>query len=94
MDNIFKVTYQVLGYLQEDMFQAEYGNLILDLGYYWDWYLKLQVIKDQNWEKPIEKVSFLSSDLIELLIEVFKKKIINGDFSWNYKLNEGYEKEV
>jgi len=89
------VVYSELGHLDEDMFQAEYWEFVLDIGYYWDGYLKLQVIRNYDWEKPIEKVSFLDITLIEPFVELFKWRIVNGFYpsNWEFDPNKWLEKE-
>lgn len=90
----FITTYCELGYLKEDLFQWEYKEFILDVWYYWNWYLKLRIIKDCDWENPLEMVSFLDAELIEPFIEIFRKKLEDWFYDWEYIVNEWYEKEL
>ncbi|MDC0506131.1 hypothetical protein OAN96_00900 [Candidatus Gracilibacteria bacterium] len=87
------IKYNELDYLKEDMFQAEYQNLILDVGYYGDGFIKLEIIKDYDWESPLESISFRDASLIQPLIEVMQEKIVSGFFSGKYIVNNGYQKD-
>lgn len=75
----FIIKYCELELLQEDMFQAEYWNIILDIWYYNN-YFKLLIIKQHNWEQPLEEVIFKDKNLIDDFLSLFKWKIMK----WYY----------
>jgi hypothetical protein len=90
----WRVVYSELNYLDEDMFQAEYWEFVLDIGYYGDGCLRLQIIKDYDWENPVEKVSFLDIWLIEPFIEIFRKKLEEWYYDWKYDPYKWLDKEL
>lgn len=94
MEDKFIVTYQDLSYMKEDMFQAEYKNLILDAWYYWDWLVKIKIIKDINWENPLEQISFTDSKLILPFIDILRWRLIDWYYDGDYMANKWLDKEI
>jgi hypothetical protein len=93
MKKDFIIRYKDLSYLKEDMFQWEYGNILLDVGYY-DWgLLKAQVVKDYDWDQPLECITFHNVSFIEPIIAILKDRIVTWYFSWNFIKNKWYNKE-
>lgn len=63
-----------LFYLSEDLLQIEVGNLIIDLGWYGEIWnnngqFKIFVIKNQDWENPIQTESSKSQRTIRETLE-------------------------
>lgn len=63
-----------LFYLSEDLLQIEVGNLIIDLGWYGEIWnnngqFKIFVIKNQDWENPIQTESSKSQRTIRKTLE-------------------------
>ena len=88
----FDNPYICLDYMKEDMYQAEYENMLLDIWYYWDW-LKLKVIRNYDWELPLEVVTFHDVWLIESFIEIFKSRILWWYYpvKWDFEPNKWIE---
>lgn len=92
-------TYQQFEIYSEDMYMAEYGPLLLDIWCYGDSnsIFRIRVIKDLDWEKPLDEFVFqvtwgdLYSDVnqsdlknINKYLDVYKKKIQNGEYDTDY----------
>lgn len=61
-------------YLSEDLLQIEVGNLLIDLGWYGEisnnnGQFKIFVIKNQDWENPIQTESSKSQKIIKKTLE-------------------------
>ena len=50
-------------------------------------------LKNEDWENPLEEVSFLDAKLIEPFIEILKNKLEIWFYDWNYIVNKWIEKE-
>lgn len=93
MKKEFKVIISDLDFLKEDMFYAEYGDIMLDIWHYVRCFRLVIVQRGENWEDwIIEELTFTDVTLIEPLIEIFKSKIINWDYpeKWDFNPNSWY----
>ncbi|TYQ15358.1 UNVERIFIED_CONTAM: hypothetical protein Cloal_1801 [Acetivibrio alkalicellulosi] len=66
--------------LKEDLFQVNYNNkYIIDVGWYPEFNksgkFNIVIIKDCNWEKPIEKKSCNDIKTLKVYIEEFSLKV-------------------
>lgn len=77
MNNKWKIIYKDLSILKEDMAQIEFWNIILDLWYYENVF-KIYIIKDYNWEVPLNIITFTNKDDIESVLDFYSNKI-NAD---------------
>jgi len=75
------------------MYQAEYEDFIVDAWYY-NGFIRIIIVKDREWDNPVEQVSFIDSVLIIPIIDILKQKIINWYYSWFYEPNKWLWKEV
>ena len=61
-------------YYDEDMLQAEYGNLLLDAGYYYGVF-RVKIIRNRDWQSPAAEYSCQTKDDFEKLIQTALNQI-------------------
>lgn len=75
----YEIIYEQLDIASDDMYQASFWRYILDVWYEHERFV-IRVIKDINWEEPVEEYKIDEKKDIEHYIDIFKNKLISGAY--------------